>query len=88
MDPKNYNQEAHTRLGQIRDSAPPLPRHPGDRTFFNLRSINIQFINSYRVKKKKKKENSMIKPNFVTRENILELNLFFWQCNKPRGLII
>ena len=30
----------------------------------------------------------MIKPNFVTREDVLELNPFFWQCNKPRGLII
>ena len=30
----------------------------------------------------------MIKPNFVTGKNVLEFTPFFWQRNKPRGLII
>ena len=84
LDPKNNNQEAHTRLGKIRECTPPLPPLA---TREIVPFLFLRFTISTHWGWKKKKENNMIKANFFAKKNVLEFNSFFWQCNKPRGLI-
>ena len=89
LDPKNNNQEAHTRLGKIRECTLPSLRSPlATREIVPFLFLRFTISTHWGwKKKKKKKENNMIKPNFFTKKNVLEFNPFFWQCNKPRGLI-